>query len=168
MIEQRWRAVSTVISLIIFKYGLLIAVFRWPALTRAPKGPVESLPPASVRPWESTGERGVLFIDLVPSLFHRTLSSPLLVNRRPVKPKSSHETLPFSSFSLLFLFLFTFFHSIRRWFYYYIREIIPLCINFLPSASWCSFKAILKLPGIICRITRGHLCTLSTPSFRKF
>lgn len=43
MTEQAARPVSTVISLIIFKYGLLIAVFSRLALTRAPKGPVPLL-----------------------------------------------------------------------------------------------------------------------------
>lgn len=87
MTEQAARAVSTVISLIIFKYGLLIAVFPLGWHRRRPRRVPLPLPPIRIQSAPKR-ERGVLFIDLVPSLFHRTLSSPRLVNRRPAKDET--------------------------------------------------------------------------------
>lgn len=56
MTEQAARAVSTVISLIIFKYGLLIAVFSRLALARARRLPLP-LPHPLPQPSESSAPK---------------------------------------------------------------------------------------------------------------
>lgn len=99
MTEQPSRAVSTVISLIIFKYGLLIAVYPLAGISAGPELPNCPLPPASLRPPEHKQRRTIYRPDrsrhYFIGLFHRLF---WLIGDPWNRNQSTCFDLPFCSF----------------------------------------------------------------------